>query len=85
MLAHPDSQMPAEQRADGTVGGVGRACLAYLADQADSRSLRAVRMEALSLRLYLTAASLGFTSLGTTLPPMPKFTSSPEEPSAAAT
>lgn len=83
-LAHPDSQRPRSERPDGALGGLGRACLSYLVDRASREGQRCVRMEALSLRLYLSAASLGFTQLGTTVPPLPPNAFQPQLASAAA-
>jgi len=72
-LAHPGSQRPAAEREDETLGGIGRACLSYLVSRAAQEDrCRSVRMEALSLRLYLSAASLGFEQIGTTVPPLPQ-------------
>eukprot|EP00873_Tetraselmis_striata_P011127 jgi/Tetstr1/431391/TSEL_021081.t1 len=82
-LAHPQSQRPGRERADGALGGLGRACLGYLAGRAAREGHRCVRMEALSLRLYLSAASLGYTQLGTTVPPLPAGAFRAEEGAAA--
>mmetsp|Transcript_38855 Transcript_38855/g.72911 ORF Transcript_38855/g.72911 Transcript_38855/m.72911 type:complete len:318 (+) Transcript_38855:109-1062(+) len=72
-LAHPDTQKPAHQRPTGMVGGVGRACLNYLLSRGMDEKLRTVRMEALSLKLYLSASKLGFEPIASKLPRVPSL------------
>eukprot|EP00959_Pyramimonas_sp_CCMP1952_P045273 945630-Pyramimonas_sp.AAC.1 len=70
-LAHPDSQRAPAERADGTVGGVGLYSIMHLVQRAQREGLRCVRMEALNLKLYLSACKLKFESIASKLPPMP--------------
>ncbi|KAK3285441.1 hypothetical protein CYMTET_6955 [Cymbomonas tetramitiformis] len=75
ILAHPDSQLPMDERPAGTIGGVWKeGGFRYLMAHARAVShLRTVKMEALSARLYASAVQLGFKQLGSRIPRVPTF------------
>ena len=80
VLADPDSQLPPAERPEGAIGGVGRAAMDYLINRMQEQSLSCVRMEALSLKLYLAASRLGFRSIGFRVPaPPPQIHQIPDQ------